>query len=115
MERLWHPGTTAHDVERPIYHAGGARRAHSSLGTLLLRWDTLWVSHRGGVGWKVWEGPQVHVCSVVTAGVDSAVDVAPAELQAAFTLQPLGMGHLKLIWRLQHSQRGVGFHSAPER
>lgn len=42
-------------------------------------------------------------------------DVAPAELQAAFTLQPLGMGHLKLIWRLQHSQRGVGFHSAPER
>lgn len=26
MERLWHPGTTAHDVERPIYHAGGGTR-----------------------------------------------------------------------------------------
>lgn len=116
MERLCHPGTTVHDVERPIYSPGGGTRL-CQMGTL--RWDRLWVLLRGEAGWRVWDGAQVCVCSLVMVGVDSAVDVVRWHLQspalwAAFMLKPLGMGHLKLIWKHQHSQRGEGFHSSQE-
>lgn len=65
----------------PIYGPGGGSRL-CQMGTQLsgeveVGQTVGFTRRRAWLG--VWEGPQVSVGSVVTAGVDSAMDVTPAE------------------------------------